>query len=116
MAPRESISVAEMLAVPWARHGQPIENGGQGFAEGWIEDGPVFVREQGQEFNRVVGRIDEVPHSPRAVDRDRLERVLSRYCTVVPRIGIELKLKRQRWRFATGPLPGCETGAMSFGK
>ena len=29
----------------------------------------------------------------------------------MPRIGIELKLKRQRWRFATGPLLGCETGA-----
>ena len=36
--------------------------------------------------------------------------------TVVPRIGMELKLKRQRWQFATGPLRGCETGVMFFGK
>ena len=64
-----------ILAVPWARHGQPGENGGQGFAEGRIEDGPVSVREQDQEFNRVVGRIDEIPHSARAVDRDRLGRI-----------------------------------------
>ena len=67
--------LAVILAVPWARHGQPGVNGGQGFAEGRIEDGPVSVREQDQEFNRVVGRIDEIPHSPRAVDRDRLGRI-----------------------------------------
>ena len=36
--------------------------------------------------------------------------------TVVPRIGMELNLKRQRWQFATGPLRGCETGVMFFGK
>ena len=79
MAPRALISVAEILAVilavPWARHNQPSENGRQGFTEGRIEDGPVEIPEQGQEFNRVVSRIDEVPHSPRAVDRDRLGRI-----------------------------------------
>ena len=37
--------------------------------------GIVDVREQGQEFNRVVGWIDEVPHSPGAADRDRLGRI-----------------------------------------
>ncbi len=49
-----------ILAVPRGRHDQPIENGGQGFAEGRIDDGIVDVREQGQEFNRVVDRAHRI--------------------------------------------------------
>ena len=46
------------------------------------------------------------------VNADDCCHVIERSCR---EFGTELKLKRQRWRLATGPLLGCEAGAMFSG-